>query len=95
MAFKSLYPTIFEFVCKIKEKHHEHFSHLMLQIESYYMLKIVARRLKNKYKKVPFLTLHDCICVKKSNLNQINEFMKNTLKTEMGFEPVIKMKHWI
>lgn len=42
MAFKSLYPTIFEFVSKIKEKHHEDFSHLMLQTESYFMLKIVA-----------------------------------------------------
>jgi hypothetical protein len=95
MAFKSLFPTIFDFVCKIKEKKHEYFSHLMLQIESYFMLKIVARRLKNKFKKVPFLTLHDCICVKKSNLDQINDFMKTTLKTEMGFEPIVKTKDWI
>ena len=95
MAFKSLYPTIFEFVSKIKEKHHEHFSHLMLQIESYFMLKIVARRLKNKFKKMPFFTLHDCICVTKSNLNLVNEFMSATLKNELGFEPMIKMKHWI
>ncbi|MFV8345946.1 hypothetical protein [Flavobacterium sp. ZB4P13] len=95
MAFKSLYPTIFEFISKIKEKHHEHFSHLMLQIESYFMLKIVARRLKNKFKKVPFFTLHDCICTTESNLNLVNEFMKNTLTTELGFTPVIKMKHWI
>lgn len=95
MAFKSLYPTIFEFVCKIKEKKHEYFSHLMLQIESYFMLRIVARRLKNKFKKVPFLTLHDCICVKKSNLKLITKFMKTTLKTEMSFEPLVKTKDWI
>lgn len=95
MAFKSLYPTIFEFVCRIKEKKHEYFSHIMLQIESYFMLKIVARRLKNKFKKVPFLTLHDCICVKKSNLELVNEFMKTTLKTEMGFESIVKTKDWV
>lgn len=95
MAFKSLYPTIFEFVSKIKEKHHEHFSHLMLQTESYFMLKIVARRLKNKFKKIPFFTLHDCICTTKSNLNFVNEFMKTTLTTELGFSPIIKTKHWI
>lgn len=95
MAFKSLYPTIFEFVSKLKEKNHKHFSHLMLQIESYFMLKIVARRLKNKFKKVPFFTLHDCICTTESNLNLVNEFMKNTLTTELGFTPVIKTKHWI
>lgn len=95
MAFKSLYPTIFEFVSKIKENHHEYFSHLMLQLESFFMLKIVARRLKNKFKKVPFFTLHDCICVTKSNLSLVNEFIKNTLTAEMGFTPVIKMKHWI
>lgn len=95
MAFKSLYPTIFEFISKIKEKHHEHFSHLMLQIESYFMLKIVARKLKNKFKKVPFLTLHDCICTTESNLKLVNEFMKTTLARELGFAPVIKIKHWI
>ncbi|MEN9908606.1 MAG: hypothetical protein RLZZ540_1755 [Bacteroidota bacterium] len=95
MAFKSLYPTIFEFVSKIKEKNHKHFSHLMLQIESYFMLKIVARRLKNKFKKVPFFTLHDCICTTESNLSPVNEFMKVTLATELGFTPIIKTKHWI
>lgn len=95
MAFKSLYPTIFEFVSKIKEKNHKHFSYLMLQIESYFMLKIVARRLKNKFKKVPFFTLHDCICTTESNLNPVNEFMKVTLATELGFTPIIKTKHWI
>lgn len=95
MAFKSLYPTIFEFVSEIKEKNHEYFSHLMLQIESYFMLKIVARRLKNKFKKVPFFTLHDCICTTESNLNLVNEFMKTTLTTELGFTPMIKIKHWI
>ncbi|RTY86335.1 hypothetical protein [Flavobacterium sp. RSP15] len=95
MAFKSLYPTIFEFVAKIKEKNHKHFSHLMLQMESFFMLKIVARRLKNKFKKVPFFTLHDCICTTESNLNLVNEFMTITLTAELGFTPVIKMRHWI
>ena len=95
MAFRSLYPTIFEFVSKIKIKHYEDFSHLMLQIESYFMLKIVARRLKNKFKKVPFFTLHDCICSTESNLKLVNGFMKTTLVTELGFTPMIKTKHWI
>lgn len=95
MAFKSLYPTIFEFVSKLKEKHHEYFSHLMLQIESYFMLKIVSRRLKNKFKKLPFFTLHDCICTTESNINLVNEFMTNTLTTELRFTPVTKVKHWV
>jgi len=95
MAFKSLYPTIFEFLGKIKEKHHKYFSHLMLQIEAYFMLRIIARRLKNKFKKVPFFTLHDCICLTKSNLNIVNEFMVATLITELGFEPIVKTKDWI
>ncbi|AYN05487.1 hypothetical protein [Flavobacterium sp. 140616W15] len=95
MAFKSLYPTIFEFVSKIKERHHEDFSHLMLQTESYFMLKIVARRLKNKFKKVPFFTLHDCICTTESNLNLVDEFVKTTLTAELGFVPVIKSKDWV
>lgn len=95
MLFKSMYPAIFEFVSKIKEKNHKHFSHLMLQIESYFMLKIVARRLKNKLKKVPFFTLHDYIVVSESKMELVLDFMKITFETELGFVPILKSKPWL
>lgn len=66
----------------------------MLQLESYFMLKIVARRLKNKYKKTPFFTLHDCIVTTQSKVDDVLEFMSSSFKTELGFLPVLKLKHW-
>ena len=93
-AFQSLFPTIFEFIKRIKEDQYEVFSHMMLQIESYFMLKIVARRLKNKFKKIPFFTLHDCIVVPESKMEVILDFMKMTFKVELGFMPILKTKNW-
>ena len=93
-AFQSLFPTIFEFIKRIKEDQYEVFSHMMLQIESYFMLKIVARRLKNKFKKIPFFTLHDCIVVPESKMEVILDFMKMTFKLELGFMPILKTKNW-
>lgn len=94
MAFKSVYPAIFRFVKTIKEKNHKDFSHLMLQIESHFMLKIVARRLKNKFKKIPLFTLHDCIVVPASKIETVLDFMKMTFQAELGFIPILKTKIW-
>lgn len=95
VAFKSIYPTIFEFLKIFKKANHKYFSHLLLQTESYFMLNIIARRLNNKFrKKIPFFTLHDCIVVPESQLNAVCNFMKEIFLVELGFIPTIKAEVW-
>lgn len=70
-------------------------AHLGLQTESYFMLHIIARKLNNQHKrKIPFLTLHDCLVVKKEDMKMVKQFMAENFVKEMGFAPVLKDKIW-
>lgn len=96
LGFRSLFPTIFDFLKTFKKPCHRNFSFLILQTESYFMLNIIARRINNKFKrKLPFLTLHDCIITTESKINQVKDFMEKTFENELGFIPVMKTKEWV
>lgn len=92
-VFKNHFPSIHKFITELKKENHRSFSYMMLQIESYFMLNIVARKL-NKYfnKKVPILTLHDCILSTEENVTIVKNFMETTFNTELGFTPMLKAK---
>ena len=47
----------------------------------------------NDYKKkIPVLTLHDCIITTMENLDFVKKFMETTLNNELGFKPMLKSK---
>lgn len=95
ISFKDSFPTILKFVKSFKRGNHLNFSRLMLQMESYFMLNIIARRLSNKFKKkLPFFTLHDCIVVLESDIDIVYDFMTRVFETELGFIPAMKTKSW-
>ena len=90
-VFELLFPTISAFVTKLKVENHRHFSYLMLQSESYFMLNIVARRLNETSRgKVPLLTIHDCIITTEDNLDFVQTFMMQTFANEMGLKLNLK-----
>ncbi|AWG20443.1 hypothetical protein FFWV33_02310 [Flavobacterium faecale] len=94
-AFKEKYPTILKFMQLFKSKNHCFFSYLVLQMESYFMLNIVARKLNSKYKrKIPFFTLHDCIITTVENIDVVKEFVLQTLTQELGFIPVVVVERY-
>lgn len=89
--FKAKFPTIYEFIQSLKKKEHKPFSHMMFQIESLFMLKLIAKKLNNQFrKKIPFFTLHDCIITTESNIQFVKKFMEDNFAKEMGFVPVLK-----
>lgn len=91
--FWKKFPSINYFIMSLKKENHKYFSHMMLQIESYFMLHIVARKLNNTYRrKIPILTLHDCIITTEENMLKVYDFMKNALSEELGFEAKMKYK---
>lgn len=94
--FKNKFSTIYEFIQTFKKEEHKPFSHMMLQIESFFMLKIIARNLNNKHKRqIPFFTLHDCIITTESNMLFVKNFMEENFAKEMGFIPVLKEEVFI
>lgn len=95
LSFKNSYPSIFKFIFELKKIDHKYFSYIILQIESYFMLNIIAKGIDNKFKKkIPILTLHDCIVTTESQITNIKDFMEITFEKELGFIPVMKTKKW-
>lgn len=94
-AFKEKYPTILKFLQVFKTENHSIFSHLALQLESYFMLNIVARKLNNQFKrKIPFFCLHDCIITTVDKIDFVHDFVLQTLTQELGFTPVVTLERY-
>jgi hypothetical protein len=59
------------------------------------MLNIIARKLNKDFKKkIPILTLHDCIVTTEENVEFVKTFMETTFLGELGFVPMLKSKAW-
>lgn len=92
-VFKHHFPSIHHFITELKKEDHRYFSYMMLQTESYFMLNIVARKLNKDFrKKIPILTLHDCIITTEDNLAFVKTFMESTFNDELGFIPMLTAK---
>lgn len=71
---------------------HKKVSHLFLQLESYIMLDIVARKWNKSKSKIPFFTLHDCIITTKDNVEELRLFMEEVFISVVGVSPNFKTK---
>ncbi len=71
---------------------HKKVSHLFLQLESFIMLDIVARKLNKSRSKIPFFTLHDCIITTKDNVEELRRFMEEVFFSVVGVSPNFKTK---
>jgi hypothetical protein len=78
----------------IKEtfQQHKKVSHLFLQLESYMMLDIVARKWNKSRSKIPFFTLHDCIITTKDNVEELKQFMEEVFTSVVGVSPKFNTK---
>lgn len=95
-VFQSYFPNIHFFIRELKKKNHRFFSYVTLQTESYFMLNIIARKLNKDFrKKIPILTLHDCIVTTEKNVDFIKEYMETIFLNEIGFIPMLKSKSWV
>ena len=93
--FNMNYSSILKWIKTFKKGNHKYFSYLMLQLESYFILEVVARQFNNKFKgKKPLFTLHDCLITTKSNIGQLHQFMKKSLSKELKFDPILKIEVW-
>ncbi len=59
------------------------------------MVNTIAREINNKFKrKIPFFTLHDCLVVRESHLEQIYDLMQEIFVREIGYAPNMTQKVW-
>lgn len=103
-VFYNHFPKIFELTKKFKQvkfknvltsERHKRLSYLLFQIESHFMVHTIAREINNKFKrKIPFFTLHDCLVVKESDLDQVYGLMQEIFIREIGYAPNMNKKIW-
>ncbi|WP_312172276.1 hypothetical protein [Chryseobacterium sp.] len=103
--FSEEFPTIHKFVKAfksmkikgVKTTHvHKRLSYLLFQLESYFMLKIIAREINIKHKrKIPIFTLHDCIVARESDIEKVHQEVHAIFTREIGYAPNLKVSYWI
>ena len=101
-VFYRYFPKMHELIKKFKQskfkgvprsERHKRFSHLLFQLESHFMLNIIAREINNKFRrKIPFFTLHDCLMVRESDLEQVYGLMHDIFIREIGYAPNMTTK---
>jgi hypothetical protein len=95
-VFQYYFPTIHNFILKLKIKDHKFFSYMTLQTESYFMLNVIAYRLNKEFwRTIPILTLHDCIITTDDNVDFVKTFMEKIFQQELGFTPNMKTKIYL
>lgn len=102
--FSEEFPTIHKFVKafksmkvkRVKTTHmHKRLSYLLFQLESHFMLKIIAREINIKYKrKIPLFTLHDCIVARESDIDTVYKGIQAIFMREIGYAPNLKVSYW-
>ena len=94
-VFNNHFPSILIWLKTFKKSNHKYFSYLTLQLESYFMLNIVARKFNKKFRgKKPLFTLHDCLITTEDNIDELHLFMKETLAEALNFTPILKVEVW-
>lgn len=93
--FNIHFQSILKWLKMFKKQKHEFFSYLTLQLESYFILEIVARQFNKKYRgKKPLFTLHDCLITTEDNIGVLHQFMKEKLTQALKFAPSLKTEVW-
>lgn len=95
-VFQYYFPTIHNFILKLKSKDHKFFSYMALQTESYFMLNVIAYSLNIEFwRTIPILTLHDCIITTEDKVDFVKTFMAKIFQQELGFTPSLKRKIYL
>ncbi|WP_217495286.1 hypothetical protein, partial [Serratia marcescens] len=104
LVFYKHFPTLHDFIKKFKKvkfrdfpkrDRHKKLSYLTFQLESHFMLNIIAREINNIHRrKIPLFTLHDCLVVKESHLEAVYSQMQEIFTRKIGYAPNMTKKMW-
>lgn len=94
--FKLKLPQFLELLNRFKEEHgHKIFSHILFQIEAYYVINVVAREFNKKhYRKAPVFTLHDCLITTFDHKDELEHILRENLSNMLKYAPKTESKLW-
>tara|TARA_R110001606_G_scaffold49559_3_gene124944 strand:- start:111 stop:1184 length:1074 start_codon:yes stop_codon:yes gene_type:complete len=94
--FSFVFPDLLNTINTFKDKHgYEKLSHTLLQLESHYMLDVVAREFNRvNAKKAPIFTLHDCLITTHDYSTELTNTMRRVFEQEFLTAPKMDSKNW-
>lgn len=94
--FKLKFPQFLELLNRFKDEHgYKLFSHILFQIEAYYVINVVSRQFNQKhYKKAPVFTLHDCLITTFDYKDELEHTLKENLLNMLKYAPKTQSKLW-
>ncbi|WP_417556908.1 hypothetical protein [Mesoflavibacter zeaxanthinifaciens] len=94
--FKNKFPELLAVLNRFKiENGKKQLSHLLFQIESYYVLDVVARDFNKKYSKTaPIFSLHDCLITTEDFASELKKTFEVVLNRELANKPMTKITKW-
>ncbi|WP_048331031.1 hypothetical protein [Bizionia psychrotolerans] len=95
--FKNKFPSLLNIINNFKDTHgNKKLSHMLLQIESHYVLDVVAREFNKKYySQAPIFTLHDCLITTEDFGDELENLVIDTLKDRLSIAPMVKKVAWL
>lgn len=93
-CFKDLFPSVYEVYATIKRKKKNLLALLLQNIESYFIIDVIAKRIGKEYPGLPIFTIHDSIVTTVGNEDLVASIMKEELERGVGNAPSFKFEFW-
>lgn len=93
-CFRDLFPSVYKVYATIKSKDKKILALLLQNIESYFIIDVIAKRIAKEHPDLPIFTIHDSIVTTVGNEELVARIMKEELERGIGKAPSLKYEYW-
>lgn len=94
--FSCVFPNVYQMIKLIKVGHKKHraYSILLQRLEAELILDKICNRINRAYPHIPLFTVHDSIVTIEEYVPIVENFMRKTMKKEVGASPKFNIETW-
>lgn len=92
--FSELFPSVYKVFKTIKRKEKNLLALILQNIESHFIIEVIAQRIAKEHPEAPIFTIHDSIATTEGNEYIVEAIMKEELEKGVGYAPSLKFEYW-
>jgi hypothetical protein len=89
--FRSLFPTIMDFIENEKKVSHREFSIKLQRIESSFCIDVICKELDKR--DIKYYTIHDAWLINEKHINDVNNIIVEKFNNKFGITPQLKIEN--
>lgn len=93
-CFSQLFPSVYKVFSTVKRKNKRTLALLLQNIESYFIVDVISRRIGTEYPDLPIFTIHDSIVTTVGNEALVSRIISEELEKGIGVAPTLKFEYW-